>query len=323
MNLRIYINIVIASVLGFGVFGILGCQRQESGGNNKRPVIALVMKTLNHPYFLDMRKGASEAARNHNIQLVVQAAEREIDAEKQMQIIENLIQRRVSVLCISPSGSKEIVPVIIKANKARIPVLIVDTRVDTAVLQEAGGYIEGFVGADNFEGGKLAGKYLADQLNGKGKVAILEGIPGHETGDSRLRGFYQIIKNYPDVQIVSSQTANWERAQGYSVFQNVLQAHPNVDALFSCSDMMALGAIEAISEAGKTGKIKVIGFDASSEARDAVEKGLMLATVAQFPFDMGKRVVENALLILQDQSIDKDIEIPIQLVTKTELGMDN
>ncbi len=323
MNLRIYINIVITSALGFGAFGIFGCQRQDSGRTNKTPVIALVMKTLNHPYFLDMRRGASEAAQNHNIQLVVQAAEREIDAEKQMQIIENLIQRRVSVLCISPSGSKEIVPVIIKANRARIPVLIVDTRVDSAVLQEASGYIEGFVGADNYKGGQLAGKYLANQLDGKGKVAILEGIPGHETGDSRLRGFHQIIQNYPGIQIVSSQTANWERAQGYSVFQNVLQAHPNVDALFSCSDMMALGAIEAIAESGKTGTIKVVGFDASLEARNVVEKGLMLATVAQFPFDMGKRVIENAVLILQGQRIDKDIEIPIQLVTKEELGTDN
>ena len=310
-------------MFGLGIFGISGCQRQDSDSNSIKPVVALVMKTLNHPYFLDMRRGAREAAQNLDIQLVVQAAEREIDAEKQMQIIENLIQRRVSVLCIAPSGSKEIVPVIVKANRAKIPVLIVDTRVDNAVLQEANGSIEGFVGADNFKGGQLVGRYLADQLNGKGKIAILEGIPGHETGDSRLRGFHQIIQHYPNIEIVSSQTANWERAQGYSVFQNMLQAHPNIEALFSCSDMMALGAIEAISEAGRTGTIRVIGFDASIEARDAVAKRLMLATVAQFPFDMGKRVIENAAQILQGQSIDKDVEVQIELVTKAELEINN
>ena len=310
---RIFISLILAVIS----FTWVSCGRTRPSATD--PVVALVMKTLNHPYFLDMRRGAIEAAQELSIRLVVQAAEREIDAEKQMQIVENLIQRRVSALCIAPSGSREIVPVIVKANRAGIPVLIVDTRVDEKVLQEAGGKIAGFVGADNLRGGRLAGKYLATQLGGKGDVAILEGIPGHETGDSRLRGFHQIMKNYPEIQVVSSQTANWERVQGYAVFQNMLQARPDIQALFSCNDMMALGAIEAIAEAGRTGTIIVVGFDALDEARDAVRKRLMHATVAQFPFEMGKRVVQNAVHILKGDSIEKDVEIPIQLVTSENL----
>ena len=112
----------------------LQCGR-EAGPSADNPIIALVMKTLNHPYFLDMQRGAREAARHLKIRLVIQAAEREIDVEKQMQIVENMIQRRVSALCIAPSGSREIVPVIVKANRAGIPVLIVDTRVDQEALQ--------------------------------------------------------------------------------------------------------------------------------------------------------------------------------------------
>ena len=307
---RAFISFILAVIS----FSWVSCGR-ETRPSAADPVVALVMKTLNHPYFLDMRRGAIEAAQELDIRLVVQAAEREIDAEKQMQIVENLIQRRVSALCIAPSGSREIVPVIVKANRVGIPVLIVDTRVDEEVLQEAGGKIAGFVGADNLRGGRLAGKYIATQLGGKGHVAILEGIPGHETGDSRLRGFHQIMENYPEIQVVSSQTANWERAQGYAVFQNMLQARPDIQALFSCNDMMALGAIEAIAEAGRTGTIIVVGFDALDEARDAVTKHLMLATVAQFPFEMGKRVVQNAARILKGDTIEKDVEIPIQLVT--------
>jgi len=314
MTKLIYQRPFISFILMVISFSGVSCGR-ETRPSATDPVVALVMKTLNHPYFLDMRRGAIEAAQELDIRLVVQAAEREIDAEKQMQIVENLIQRRVSALCIAPSGSREIVPVIVKANQVGIPVLIVDTRVDEEVLQEAGGKIAGFVGADNLRGGQLAGKYLATQLGGRGHVAILEGIPGHETGDSRLRGFHQIIKNYPEIQVVSSQTANWERAQGYAVFQNMLQAQPDIQALFSCNDMMALGAIEAIAEAGRTGTIIVVGFDALDEARDAVTKHLMLATVAQFPFEMGKRVVQNAARILKGDTIEKDVEIPIQLVT--------
>ena len=296
----------------------LQCGR-EAGPSADNPIIALVMKTLNHPYFLDMQRGAREAARHLNIRLVIQAAEREIDVEKQMQIVENMIQRKVSALCIAPSGSREIVPVIVKANRAGIPVLIVDTRVDEEALREAGGEIAGFVGADNLRGGRMAGDYLVEQLNGQGKVAILEGIPGHETGDSRLRGFHQVIRKHPGIQVLSSQTANWERAQGYTVFQNMLQARPDIEALFSCSDMMALGAIEAISEAGREGSILVVGFDAASEAREAVRQGRMLATVAQYPYDMGKQVVENAVEVLKGNPIQKDVEVPIQLITREVL----
>src|SRR4029079_8088805 len=139
----------------------------------------------------------------------------------------------------------------------------------------------------------------AKKLEGKGKVAILEGIPGHETGDSRLKGFREVIAKYPGIEIVSSQTANWERDQGYNVFQNMLQAQPDIQGLFACSDLMALGAVEAIRASGKTGKITVIGFDAFSEAREAVRKNLMAATVAQFPADMGRQGVEGAARLLK------------------------
>jgi ribose transport system substrate-binding protein len=296
-------------------FLALSCGRGKSPGSGQ-PAIALVLKTLNNPFFIDMQKGAEDAAGRLGVHLIVQAAEREVDVEKQMQIIENLIQSKVAALCITPSGSKEVVPAIVKANRAGIPVVIVDTRVDGDTLTNAGGKVAGFIGSDNFDGGKLAGEYIVKKLGGKGKVAILEGIPGHETGESRLKGFYQAIAGSPGIQIVSSQTANWERDQGYNVFQNVLQSHPDVQALFACSDLMALGALEAIAAAGKTGKITVVGFDAFSEAREAVRKGLMDATVAQSPFDMGKLAVENALRVLKGEPIQEDTSIKIKLITK-------
>jgi ribose transport system substrate-binding protein len=293
----------------------VACQRNQSASDG-RPTIALVVKTLNNPFFNEMQKGAEEAAKRLNVNLLVQAAEREVDVEKQMQIIENLIQSRVSALCVTPSGSKEIVPAIVKANQANIPVVILDTRVNPEALQAAGGKIATFIGSDNLEGGKLAGEFMVKALGGKGKVAILEGIPGHETGDSRLKGFRQAVAGSPGIQIVSSQTANWERDQGYNVFQNMLQAQPEIQGLFACSDLMALGAVEAIAAAGKTGKLTVIGFDAFSEAREAVLKGVMAATVAQFPADMGRQGVESAMRVLKGESIPAESTVKIQLVTK-------
>ena len=157
---------------------------------------------------------------------------------------------------------------------------------------------------------------MVKALGGNGNVAVLEGIPGHETGDSRLKGFRQAVAAAPGIQIVSSQTANWERDQGYNVFQNMLQANPGIQGLFACSDLMALGAVEAIAAAGKTGKITVVGFDAFSEAREAVRKGVMAATVAQFSSEMGRTGVENAVRLLKRETIPEEITVKIQLITK-------
>lgn len=291
------------------------CNRNTTSPD-ARPRIALVLKTLNNPFFIEMQRGAEEAARRLNVELTVQAAERETDVEKQMQIIENLIQARVNALAVTPSGSREVVPAIGKANLANIPVVVVDTRLDAKAAADAGVKTVSFVGSDNYRGGQLIGEFLVKASGGKARVAILEGIAGHETGDSRVRGFRDAVKGSPGIVIAASQTANWERDQGFSVFQNILQAHPDLDTVFACNDMMALGAIEAINTARKSGKIRVLGFDAVKDARAALESGAMAATVAQYPDEMGKVAVEMALKAIKGEAVPADIGVRIELVTK-------
>jgi ribose transport system substrate-binding protein len=292
------------------------CNRDASRESGGPPTIAFVLKTLNHPFFVDMRRGAQEAADRLGVRLQVQAAEREIDVEKQMQIVENLIQTGIKALAITPSGSREIVSALVKARDAKVPIIVVDTRVDAKAAADAGVRTETFVGSDNYEGGRLAGEYVIKVSAGAARVAILEGIPGHETGDSRLRGFRDAVKAAPDITIVASQPANWERDQGFNVFQNMLQAHPDIDTVFACSDLMALGAIEAISAAGKTGKIRVVGFDALDDAKRAIAAGLMQASVAQFPYEMGKVAIESAVKVIRGEPVPPDIKVKLELVTR-------
>jgi ribose transport system substrate-binding protein len=292
------------------------CNRDTRPTTAGAPRVAFVMKTLNHPFFLDMQRGAQEAADRAGLQLVVQAAEREIDVEKQMQIIENLLQTAIKVLIVTPSGSREIASAIVKANRAGVPVIVVDTRVDPKAIADNNLKIESFIGSDNYEGGRMAGEYLAKAVGGKARVAILEGIPGHETGDSRLRGFRDALQPQPGMTIVASQPANWERDQGFTVFQNMLQAHPDIDALFACSDLMALGAVEAIAAAGRTNRIRVVGFDALDDARKAIAAGTMEASVAQSPRDMGRIAVESAAKRLRSETVPADQKVPLALVTK-------
>jgi len=295
------------------------CNREAPAATGGKPTVALVLKTLNHPFFVDMRRGAQEAADRLGVNLQVQAAEREIDVEKQMQIVENMIQTGIQALVITPSGSREIVSALVKAKNAKVPIVIVDTRVDAKAAADAGVKTETFVGSDNYAGGKLAGEYLVKVTGGKAHVGILEGIPGHETGDSRLRGFRDAVKDAAGVTIVASQPANWERDQGFNVFQNMLQAHPDIDSVFACSDLMALGAVEAIRAAGKTGTIKVIGFDALDDAKKAIAAGTMEASVAQFPSGMGKAAVESAVKVIRGETLPADINVKLALVTKDDV----
>lgn len=294
-------------------FFLQQCRKVEEQG---KPTIAFVMKTLNNPYFIDMQEGALAEAKRLGVDLVIQAAEREVDVEKQMQIVENLIQRKVSAICITPSGSKEIVPAILKANQAKIPVLIVDTRVDRKAMAECGASSITFIGSDNKEGGRIAGEFICAQLGGNGNVAILEGIPGHETGDARLNGFHEAVGKYKGMTIVTSQTANWERDQGYNVFQNILQAHPEIQAVFACNDMMALGAVEAIASSQKKGSVIVVGFDAIKDSRAAMLTGDMHASIAQHPEEMGRLAVENAYAAINGKDIPADIPVKIELITR-------
>jgi ribose transport system substrate-binding protein len=295
---------------------VAACNRGTSTGTSGAPRVAFVMKTLNHPFFLDMQRGAQDAAGAAKVEVVVQAAEREIDVEKQVQIIENLLQTGIRALIVTPSGSREIATAIAKANRANVPVIVVDTRVDPKAAADNQLKLESFIGSDNYEGGKLAGEHLAKISGGKARVAVLEGIPGHETGDSRLRGFRDALAAHPGMTIVASQPANWERDQGFTVFQNMLQAHPDTDSLFACSDLMALGALEAIAAAGRSGKIRVVGFDALDDARKAIEEGRMDASVAQSPREMGRLAVDSAAKLLRGETIPTDQKVPIELVVK-------
>jgi ribose transport system substrate-binding protein len=310
------VSAVIAVLLAFTA---AGCNRTAPDSTSK-PTVALVLKTLNHPFFVDMRRGAQEAADRLGVTLQVQAAEREIDVEKQMQIVENLIQTGIKALCITPSGSREIISALVKARDAGIPIVVVDTRLDAKAAAAAGVEAKTFVGSDNYEGGRLAGQYVAKVTGGKARVAILEGIPGHETADSRLRGFREAVADQPGITIVASQPANWERDQGFNVFQNMLQAHADIDTVFAASDLMALGAVEAIAAAGKTGKIRVVGFDALDDAKKAIAAGAMDASVAQFPAEMGRVAVESAVKVMRGESLPADVKVKLDLVTKETLG---
>jgi len=281
--------------------------------------VAFVPKALNSPFWAEMQEAAEKEAAAQGVHLISLAAERETDVERQYQIIENLIQQKVDAILLSPSGSKELVPAIRKANDANIPVLLLDTRIDEAAAASVGAVVLTYIGSDNFEGGAVAGRYLASKLGGDGDVAIIEGISGHETADQRRQGFLNGLQSHPGVRVVASQTANWERALAYNVAENLLQAHPEIDAIFAANDEMALGALESSAAARPPEDVDVIGFDAIPDALTNIRSGRLLGSVAQFPGEMGRLGVRHAVELLQNGTLP-----PPEILTRVELiDLDN
>lgn len=288
--------VVVASVLGAA--GFRACTTPPESG--RELTIAFVPKALNSPFWAEMEQAAEREAAVQDVHLISLAAERETDVERQYQIIENLIQQRVDAILLAPAGSKELVPAIRKANDAGIPVLLLDTRIDQEAAAGVGAEVVTYIGSDNFEGGAVAGRALGAALGGHGQVAIIEGISGHETADQRRFGFLDGLKAYPGIEVVASQTANWERARAYTVAENLLQAHPELDAIFAANDEMALGALEAVAAARRLGQVQVVGFDAIPDALANIRAGRLLGSVAQFPGEMGRLGVRHAVELVRD-----------------------
>ena len=263
-------------------------------------VIGLSLSTLNNPFFVTLRDGAKKAAEDFDVKLIV------VDAQdnpaKQLNDIEDLIEQKVDLIIINPCDSDAIVSAVESANEAGIPVITVDRSAN-------GGKVIVHIASDNVAGGRMAAQIIAKALGGKGNVVELVGIPGTSAARDRGKGFEEELKKYPGLKLVAKQVANFNRAEGLTVMENIIQAHPDIDAVFAQNDEMALGAIEALKEAGMLDKVIVVGFDAIPDAVEAVKKGEMYATIAQQPFKMGYLAVQKAVEYLSGGPI----YIPVEL----------
>jgi ribose transport system substrate-binding protein len=294
--------------------------KQANSGDKKETIrIGFVMKTLSNPFFNAMEKGAQKASKELGIEIKVQAAKEETSFQEQIDIVENMITNKVDAIVIAPAGSIEIVPIVKKAMDAGIPVINVDNRIDEGAAKDAGLKTVPYVGASNLDGGYLAGQYLVKQLNGKGKVAVIEGIQGVDNAEQRKEGALKAFKENSSIEVVASQSANWETEQAVNITANILQANPDLKGIFAANDMMAFGAVKAIEAAGKTGKVLVTGYDALDQAIEYIKGGEMLSTVDQNPADMGYYSVKFALDAINGKDVPSEYLVDLVNITKENI----
>jgi ribose transport system substrate-binding protein len=269
--------------------------------------IGLALSTLQNPFFVSLRDGAQGAADEAGATLSVSDAQD--DAQQQADDIQDFITQGVDVILINPVDSAAIVPSIEAANEAGIPVFTVDRGAE-------GGEVVTHIASDNVLGGRLASAYLFELIGEAGTVAQLEGVPGASATNDRGQGFQEALDGAPDVELASSQTANFNREEGYTVAQNLLQATPDLDGIFAQNDEMALGAVEAAEEAGMT-DLAIVGFDATDDALAAIADGRMAGTIAQQPALMGQLGVNLAVDFL---SVGEELTpvVPVEVTVVTQ-----
>lgn len=312
-----FLAVLMALTLTLGVL-LTGCTKDgdKKAGESKKDdkiVVGFIPMTLNNEYFITMVNGAKEKAKELGIELKVQAGDQHASAADQLTIVENMITSGVDAICIVPSSSEGLAAALKRCKKANVPVINIDTKLDKAVLKEAGVEIP-FYGTNNFEGAKSIGEYVAKNFKKGTKTAILTGLAGQQNAADRKNGF---VKGAGDsVKIIAEQSADWEVDKGYAAVQNILTANPDIELVYCGNDGMAIGALRAIKEAKKEKQIKVIGFDGVSEALNLVEKGEMYATCAQFPAEMGKLGVENAVKLIKGETAKENIDTGAKLITK-------
>lgn len=263
--------------------------------------IGLSVSTLNNPFFVTLSEGAEAKAKELGIELItVDAGD---DSAKQASDIEDMISKNISVLIVNPVDSDAVAPAVEDAIAKGIKVVAVDRVVN-------GVEVDCSIASDNVAGAKMAAEYLVQLAGEKAKTAELEGVNGASATIDRGEGFHSVADE--KLTVVASQTANFNRAEGMSVMENMLQANPDIQCVFAHNDEMALGAIEAIGDKG----IIVAGFDATDDAIAAVKEGKMAATVAQQPDLMGATAVETAQKLMKGETVEKNLPVEVTLITK-------
>jgi ribose transport system substrate-binding protein len=307
---------ILALLLSLSLLVACGNNDGASGDDpTAKPTIALIMKSLANEFFVTMADGAREhqAAHTGDYDLIINGIKNEIDLAQQVALIDQMIASRVDAIVIAPADSRAVVPALARASAAGIVIVNIDNRLDSGVLAEYDLAIP-FVGPDNFVGAEMVGRYLAQRLSAGDPVAILEGVPTAFNSQQRTAGFAKAMQD-GGMEIVASQSAQWDQTAAVTVASGILVQHPDLKAMLCANDNMALGAVAAIRQAGKLDQVRVIGFDNISAVRNLVREGTVLATADQHADLLAVFGIEYALETLgSGQSLD-DRDTPVDLIT--------
>ena len=312
------------------MIAVAGCGNSDSATSSStpstapatkgKPTVALVMKSLANAFFQTMEEGAKKHQQQHSAdyELVANGIENEQDVPKQVELMEQMISRKVDAIVIAPADSKALVPVCKKAQDAGIVVVNIDNKLDADALKEKQTTIP-FVGPDNRKGAKMVGEYLAKSLKPGDQVAIIGGLPGAFNGAQRQLGFEDAMVE-AKAKVVTSQPADWDTGKASSIVGAILPQYPQLKAILCANDSMALGAIGALNGANRLKQVLVVGFDNIAAVKQLIHEGKVLCTADQHGDQIAVQGIQYALDILQKKATPQDKELPVDLVNLETLS---
>lgn len=326
-------GMILACVPAMLLAGFLGCRPGGSGGEESdvigiptteepAAVIGVSVLTTTNPFFNELSGAIVEEAATHNYKVIVTSGE--MDPQKQDQQVDDFITKQVDAIVLCPCDSRAVGATIQKANGAGIPVF----TADIASLAEEGDVLC-HVATDNFDGGRAAARAVVEMLDGEGKIAMLN-HPRIESAILRENGFKEEIEKHNQAQgggkagieIVTILPGGGERKMSFDAAKDILQTYPDLDGVFAINDPSAMGAAEALKAEVESGRIRIVGFDAQTEARKAIKEGVLYATIVQYPKRIGSTVADVAHQYLVGKDIAPEILIPVTIYRKADSDAD-
>jgi len=270
--------------------------------------IAVVVKNFTNPFWLTHQKAAEQAGKDFGLEITVLAPTKPDNVEEQIRILEDLVSKKVDAVVLAPANTQAIAAGVRKLNAAKILVVYDNTR-------GSGGEFVAYIGADNILVGRTMAEEMVKRMGGKGKLLVLEGFPGQQTADDRLKGVKEVLAKNPGIQFIS-QTGKWTLDEGRNVTENTLQRWPDLNAIIGIGGEMSLGAVEAVKAAGKEGKIIISSMDVYPAQVAAVKAGKVDYTISQAPGDQAYWSVVAAIRALNGEKVPHEIRTPVVIVTK-------
>ena len=302
---------LIPILLLFVVLGMQSCKNSSSV--NKPKKIAVIVSTLNNPWFVFLAEKASEKAKSLGYETKIFDSQNNTALETDH--FEIASAAGYKAIFFNPTVGVVSVLIVKKPNAAGIPVFCMDREVNSNEAATSQ------ILSDSYSGCVALGKYFVEKMNKQGKYVELLGLVGDNNTWNRSKGFHSVVDNYPGLQMVAQQSADFDRNKGMEVLESILQAHPDIDAVFCGNDAMAMGAYQALLAAGKADQIKVFGFDGAPEVIESIKNGKIVATAMQFPEVMANTAAIDADEYLKGKrDFPKKMPVAVELVNKEDVS---
>jgi ribose transport system substrate-binding protein len=290
----------------------IGCGQRDDALDTGKKRIAVVVSTLNNPWFVVLGETAAEYARELGCEATIFDSQN--DNSRETDHFENLIAAGYHAIVFNPTDADGSISNVARARQAGIPTFCVDREINST------GEAVSQILSDNYSGCVEMGRYFVEKLGRSGKYVELLGLVGDNNTWNRSSGFHSVVDNYPDIEMVAQQSADFDRNKALEVMESILQAHPDIDAAFCGNDAMAMGAYQALAGAGKTDDVLVFGFDGAKDVIDSINNGGISATGMQFPKTMARKATEMAVAYLDGaRDFPQKLPIAVELVTRENI----